>query len=316
MTVCTEKKHKVFTAGGGTDIVLKEFVYKADKPGKIFYIQSGLHGGETSQWCLYKLHKFLLENLAYGEVHIVPYANPLAWMQRAYGSTFGKFSLIDGKDFNRCFPGNATGDVNGRICAALMNLAASADFVVDLHTSKSSNPFVIYTKKDYESMVKACGLPYNQYSDDASIPSLHGTFNAALDRAGVQNITIECGGHDEYDENKAEAVYQALCAVAAQLELLEKSESLANSMPVYVFEKRHKIYADACGLFHAEKNLGDEISQGEVIGKIYRADNLSEVEDVIAPENGVLHTLSAGHIVWEGDVLAEVIPLSDLRKLD
>ena len=306
------KKHKILMAGGATELCLNEFVYKAPAAGKILYIQSGLHGGETSQWVLYQLHSFLMNNLKCGEVHIVPYANPLAWMQRAYFSTFGKFSLLDGKDFNRCFPGKKDGDVNARLCAAIFDLASKADFVLDLHTSKSSNPFAIYTKFEYEPMVKACGLPYNQYSDDASIPSLHGTFNAALDRAGVANITIECGGHNEYAANKIAAVYDAVCSILAELNLVEKSLTKTLSTPVYRFEKRNKIFSSACGLFKPEKELGGKLKQGEVIGHIADASNLAEVIEVKSPLDGVLQVLTAGHIVWEGDVVAEIVPETDL----
>ena len=309
------KKHKILTAGGGTELSLTEFVYKAPSAGKVLYIQSGLHGGETSQWVLYRLHAFLMHNLQCGEVHIVPYANPYAWMQRAYFATFGKFSLLDGKDFNRCFPGKKDGDVNARLCAAIFDLASKADFVLDLHTSKSSNPFAIYTQFDYEPMVKACGLPYNQYSDDASIPSLHGTFNAALDRVGVANITIECGSHNEYDEHKIKAVYDAVCAVLAELNLVAKTETKPAVDSIYRFEKRNKIFSPACGLFKSEKALGNMVKQGERIGLIADAADLAQMLEVKAQVDGVLQILAAGHIVWEGDVLAEIVPLSDLHKI-
>ena len=315
MVDCEIQDHKVFTAGGGTDIVLREFVYKASQKGKVLYIQAGLHGGETSQWVLYKLHQFLKTNLVAGEVHVVPYANPLAWMQRTYFSTFGKFSLVDGKDFNRCFPGNPEGDVNSRIASVIMSLAKKSDFVVDLHTSKSSNPFAIYTKKEYEALVKACGFPYNQYSDDASIPSLHGTFNAALDREKVANITIECGGHNEYDEAKICSVYDALCSILLELKMVEKCESKKSLSVVYAFEKRKKVFSPMGGLFKSEQKLSAKVKQGDVLGYIYDAKNLDNVVEIKAPINGVLHVLGAGHIAWEGDVLAEIVPEDDLRVI-
>ena len=313
MAEYSKKEHNVLTAGGGLDVVLREFVYKAAKPGKTIYIQSGLHGGETSQWVLYRLNRFLLENLHCGEVHIVPYANPLAWMQRVYGSTFGKFGLLDGKDFNRCFPGNAEGDVTARLCAKLMELAASADFVIDLHTSKHSKPFAVYTQKAYEPMVKACGLPYNQYSDDAAVVALHGTFNAALDRAGVANLTLECGSHDYYNEKNTEEAYQAICSLLGFF-------GLADSVPVtaqkiYSFEKRQKVFSAAGGLFKPEVLPRCKVSAGETIGHLYGSSDLADVVEVKAPYDGVILTLSAGHIVWEGDVLAEIIPSDDLREI-
>lgn len=313
MAEYSKKEHTVLSAGGGLNIVLQEFIYKAEKPGNVIYIQSGLHGGETSQWSLYPLHRFLLENLRCGEVHIVPYANPLAWMQRAYGSTLGKFSLIDGKDFNRCFPGSAAGGITARLCAKLMELAVSADFIVDLHTSKRSRPFAVYTQRAYEPMVKACGLPYNQYSDDVAVAALHGTFNAALDRAGVANITLECGSHDSYDEKNTKEAYNAICSLLGFFGMAEVAPERGGK--TYSFEKRQKIFSATGGLFKPEVMSRRIVSAGETIGRVYDSADLAAVVEVKAPCNGVILTISASHIAWEGDILAEIVPTDDLREI-
>lgn len=313
MVQYTKNEHKILTAGGGTDIVIREFVYKADKSGKVFYIQSGLHGGETSQWNLYKLHNFLMDNLQAGEVHIVPYANPLAWMQRSYFSTFGKFSLLDGKDFNRGFPGNNNGDQNARICAAIMGLAKKADFVVDLHTSKHSKPFIIYTKKEYNPWVKACGISMAQFSDDAHISGLETTFNAALDVLGIENICLECGGHNELVEDNNEIVFDALCRLLAKAEMCRHFSDKEDE--VFVFEKRKKIYASCGGLLQPLKKLGDKIEAEELIAYILPANDLATKVEVRASCKGVIQIMIPGYIVWEGDVVVEIVPEDDLHKL-
>ena len=97
------EKLPILTAGGGTEINLCIHHYHAAATGKKVYIQAGLHGGETAQWSLKLLHDFLLNNLQSGEVCIIPYANPLGWLQRTYYATAGKFSAIDGRDINRLF---------------------------------------------------------------------------------------------------------------------------------------------------------------------------------------------------------------------
>lgn len=306
-------EHQVFTAGGGINITIKEYIYKSSIAGKKLYIQSGLHGGEISQWCLSRLHDYLMKNLQCGEVHIVPYANPLAWMQRAYFSTMGKFNFLDGKDFNRTFPGRHDGDTQARICAVLMDLAKKSDFVLDLHTSKNSNPFAIYTKSIYIHWIKTCGLKYNQFSDDASIPSLQGTFNAALDKLGIENICIECGGHDEFVEEKVTQVYNGILGIIGKL-ALSKHESFQSS-EIYSFDTRHKVFSPIGGLLQIDKKIGSFLSQGEIIGRILSSRDLATVFEVISPVNGILHTTFPGHIVWEGDTLIEVVPDSNLTKL-
>ena len=305
--------HKISEAGGGVEIAINEFVYCSGKEGKKLYIQSGLHGGETSQWVLYKLHDFLMNNLQCGEVHIVPYANPLAWMQRTYYSTNGKFSFVDGKDFNRCFVDNYNGDINSLVCAKIMELATKNDFVLDLHTSKMSDIFAIFTQKKYMPYIKTLGLKYNQYSDDASIPSLFGTFNAALDRAGIDNVTIECGGHDEYCENKISQVFDGIYNLLSGFAMI--AEKNAEEKTQFVFEKRNKVYSNCSGLLKLKVDLGHKVKKGEVIADIYPCNDLSESFKVISQADGVLLVANPSHIVWQGDVVAEVVPEDSLRAI-
>lgn len=312
MTEYKKNEHNILSIGGGTNIRLAEFVYTGKEKGKKIYIQSGLHGGETSQWALYKLHNFLMQNLTAGEVHIVPYANPLAWLQRTYYSTAGKFSQIDGKDYNRCFTASASDDTNSILCRKIAKLATQCDFVVDLHTSKMSNPFAIYTKPEYESYVKILGLKYNQFSDDAAIPALHGTFNACLDRHNIPNITVECGGHDEYNPEKIQEVYNGLTRL---LSFFINGEKPDTASELYRFETRKKIYAPSAGLVNYLKPAGTIVAKGDVIAELHSADDLAQTQYITAAEDGIVHVLNPSHIVWQGDIVAEVIPLDNLAKL-
>nr|QIM10702.1 hypothetical protein PlAlph_5940 [uncultured Alphaproteobacteria bacterium] len=312
MTEYKKNEHNILLIGGGTNIRMTEFVYTGRDKGQKIYIQSGLHGGETSQWVLYKLHNFLMQNLTAGEIHIVPYANPLAWLQRTYYSTAGKFSQIDGKDYNRCFTDSTAADSNSVLCGKITELAAQCDFAVDLHTSKMSNPFAIYTKPEYESYVKILGLKYNQFSDDAAIPALHGTFNACLDRHNIPNITVECGGHDEYNPEKTQEVYEGLTRL---LLFLIKGDKTAAVSDIYSFETRKKIYAPTAGLVNYLKPAGTIVTKGDIIAELHPADDIAKIQYITAAEDGVVHVLNPSHIVWQGDIVAEVIPLNNLVKL-
>lgn len=312
MTDYKKNEHPVLSIGGGINVSVTEFVYDSGNAGKKIYIQSGLHGGETSQWVLYKLHDFLMKNLHTGEVHVVAYANPLAWLQRTYYSTNGKFSQIDGKDYNRCFADSAAADTNSLVCGKPAELAAQCDFAVDLHTSKMSNPFAIYTKPEYVPYIKALGLTYNQFSDDAAVPALHGTFNACLDRRHVPNITVECGGHDEYNQDKIQKVYDALTRL---LNYINGKAEIENSGNIYRFEIRKKTYAPTSGLVNYLKTNGETVAKGEIIAELYSPEDLSAPQTITAGETGILHVLNPSHIVWQGDIVAEVIPQNDLVLL-
>ena len=108
-----------------------------------------------------------------------------------------------------------------------MSQTQDCDLVIDLHTSKMSNPFAIYTKPEYEKYIRLLWFPPITNIPMMPLSPLHGTFNAALDRAGIDNLTIECGGHDEYDESKTTAVFAALKSLLSALGMLQPTETPA-----------------------------------------------------------------------------------------
>ena len=138
----------------GTELSILNYEIDSEKAGKHIYIQSGIHGGEITQWILHELFSFLKANLQQGKVTLVPCANPVSWTQRVYYSTNGKFDFYMGKDWNRNFPGNADGSMGERIAGILFGNAKKADFALDLHTSRESIPFGIYSRPEYEDILK------------------------------------------------------------------------------------------------------------------------------------------------------------------
>ena len=201
-------------------------------------------------------------------------------------------------------------DINSLVCAKIMELATKNDFVLDLHTSKMSDVFAIFTQKKYMTYIKTLGLKYNQYSDDASIPSLFGTFNAALDRAKIDNLTIECGGHDEYCENKICQVFDGICNLLSGFLMI--TEKNTGEKQQFIFAKRNKIYANCSGLMKLEVETGKKVKKGEVIAKINLSNNLAEALNVLSPIDGILLVANPSHIIWQGDVVAEIVPLDVL----
>ena len=130
----------------------------------------------------------------------------------------------------------------------------------------------------------------------------------------VENITIECGGHNEFNEQNEEQVFDAICRIMQEMNMIdEKRENFHDK--IFVFEKRKKLYANCSGLFKSGKNLGDKVKQGEVIGKIYNSSDLADVRNVVAECDGVINNFVYGHIVWEGDVLCELVPAEDIKLL-
>jgi predicted deacylase len=148
-------------------------VYRFGEPGQgpKIYIQGGLHAdegpGSLVAHHLVSLLSVLRPEAFLGEIVIVPVANPIGLGQRLLGSTIGRFSFEDGRNFNRHYPDLAAAavaalgdqltssgaenrrtiqrnlrelaraiqpsDAVQRLKAELLALAIDADFVLDLH---------------------------------------------------------------------------------------------------------------------------------------------------------------------------------------
>ena len=296
-------------AGNPIDIVT--YTIAAPVKGKKVHIQSGMHGGEITYWLQHRLYKFLQENLKAGEVVLVPCANPASWEQRSYFYTFGKFDLYDGKDPNTHFPGNAEGSLHQRIVHALFDIAKSCDLGLDLHTARDSLPYCIYTKESYGDLVKEVGLKYN-YLDD-SAPS--GSFDAAMDPAGIDNLCIECGSHDEYNATKLDEVFAGILRLLARLGMIDKNLTLPAMPESWYFRDDKKILTRDAGFVRYDVALGVPFKKGDTLFTLHPSSELGAELPEMAKEDGVAYKRAPTHIYRLGDETLHYVPRDALKKL-
>jgi predicted deacylase len=294
----------------GNPIDIATYTLSAGK-GKRVYIQSGIHGGEITYWVQHRLFRFLKENLKAGEVVFVPCANPVAWEQRSYFYTFGKFDLYDGRDPNTHFPGNADGPLHSRIAHALFNLAKTADLGLDLHTARDSLPYVIFTQEKYLPLVKTVGLTYN-FLDDGE-PS--GSFDAGMDPAGIENLCIECGSHDEYNAAKIDQVFNGILRLLVQKGMIDKKHTAPAKGESWYFRDHKKILTREAGYVRYDVALGASFKKGDTLFTLHPSSELGAELPEIAREDGVIYKRSPTHIYRAGDETLHYIPKNKLKKI-
>jgi uncharacterized protein len=94
----------------GSGLVPELNVFRFGRPGALpkIYVQGGLHADEAPGTLVaYRLVERLATLAAdsiRGEIVIVPVANPIGLQQRVLGTLVGRFSLEDGRNFNRGYP--------------------------------------------------------------------------------------------------------------------------------------------------------------------------------------------------------------------
>ena len=309
-----KQKDFITTLVSGNEMNTIKYILDTEKSGKTIYIQSGIHGGEITYWIINKLFLFLKENLLNGKVIFVPCANPMSWMQRSYHYTMGKFNMYNGVDWNRAFPGGNS--LEGIVAEKLFNTAKEADFVFDLHTARDSKPFAIPSKEEYLSFCKTIGLEYNFLHIDSENIKYHGTINAQLDFANVPNLTIECGSHDEYCEEKINEVFDGIIRLLVEFGMVDKKfyKDSGVAVPKY-FKKTKKITAMDGGYVQFHKNINDKFVKGDLLYSLYNPNSFGEKSDYFAEFDGVAWKFSITHIFMKGEDVVEAIPDSEIKAI-
>jgi predicted deacylase len=298
-------------AGNPIDIV--SYTVAAPAKGKRVYIQSGIHGGEVTYWLQHRLFNFLREHMTAGEVVFVPFASPAAWEQRSYFYTHGKFDLCDGKDFNSHFPGKEDGSLHQRTAFQLAGLAKGSDLTLDLHTSRNSIPFCIYTREAYAPLVKELGLRYN-YLDAEIAPDTYGSFDCAMDPAGIDNLCVECGSHDEYDAAKTDEVFAGILRLLGRMGLIDKRHTQPAG-EAFFFASHKKIIIQESGFVRYDVTLGKPFRKGDTLFTLHRTAELGAEKPEVASEDGIAYKHAPTHIYRIGDETLHYIPLSALKPL-
>jgi predicted deacylase len=185
-------------AGGSLSVV----GYRFGSGGPSTYIQGGTHGGEITYPIFNRIFEHLKNVDGKGTITLLPLANPISWMQRLYFYTAGKFSMYDGKDWNWFFPGKKEGTTAQRFAYMIFEEAKKHEFIIDLHTSRLSKPFLIVTNEKQLSMAKQIGSAFTQIIDLKSVAARQGIvpLSGAAEEAGLDGYSLECGSHDSLDE--------------------------------------------------------------------------------------------------------------------
>ena len=306
-----EENLSIGSLATGENLSLKKFVLDSEKPGKFVYIQGGIHGGEVTLPIIKKLFDFLKSNLICGKIEFVPFANPLAWRQQGYCYTMGKFSFVNGIDFNRCFGKKENGNINCKIANTLLSEAEKADFAIDLHTAMTSEPYSIFSSLSYAKFVKYLNLQFNNYCEPT--PEYVNTFDVQLLKKGVDNVVIECGSHDKVEEENITKIFDGIVNLFKHFGIVAGNADDNNNFLYY--ENATKLYAPVGGIVEFNKKLKSKLSKGDVVCSVTTGDLTKPIVEIKSPCNGILFRVSKTHICDQCAELAYIIDNNSFKSI-
>jgi predicted deacylase len=271
----------------GLDVPVVEITGSADGP--LLTVIAGVHGCEYAPMAAVRRWTRSLEARDLrGRVRAVPVLNLPSFRART------PFVVPDdGKNLNRCFPGDPAGTLSDRLAhAAFTQLIAGSDAYIDAHAGdmvEALQPFAMYHAGPAEArareMATAYGHSYVFRQEPNPDGSLGGTSSSAASDAGIPAITAESGECGLVQEDAVERHVRGLDHVLALLGIADDPAPAASS-PTYL-SRFDWMYGTDAGWWEPAVHVGEAVAKGQPLGTISTLDGAQVLQTITAPSDGV-----------------------------
>ena len=275
----------------------------------------GIHGGEYSSIAaVIRFMRSLDESELRGRITAVPVVSMPSFQARM------AFVLPqDGKNLNRCFPGDPDGTFGDVLAHAVFErLIAPADALLDLHGGdmvEALEPFALYDESAVEDraleLAIAFRLPYVVRNRATGAP-IGGTTSAAAAAAGVPAVTAEAGGCGLLEEEAVRLLTDGVGEALRRLGMLpgEPRPPREDQRTVGRFVW---LRSTAAGWWEPAVRVGEEVAESALLGTVKNLYG-DVVEEIRAPTDGVpLFITSSPAVTADGLLLglgADLAPLA------
>ncbi len=274
----------------GIDVPVVEATGAQDGPR--LTVIAGVHGCEyASMAAVRQWSAGLAGRELRGSVLAVPVLNLPAFRARS------PFVIPeDGKNLNRCFPGDPAGTLADRLAhATFTQLIAGSDALIDAHCGdlpEALEPFSLYEAGPSEdralALAVAYGLGYVIRQEPGPDRAVGGTTSAAAAAAGIPAITAEAGGCGLVERSAVDQHVRGLDRVLAALAMADTAgqDGQEPAAPVRL-TKFIWLRCDEAGWWQPTVRPGEQVAQGQLLGTVTSIDGAQELQSITAPVAGV-----------------------------
>jgi predicted deacylase len=270
----------------GLDVPVIELTGSA---GPRLTVLAGVHGCEYAPMAaVRRWTRALAERDLRGSVRAVPVLNLPAFRARS------PFVVPDdGKNLNRCFPGDPAGTVAERLAhAAFTQLIEGSDALVDAHAGdmvEALEPFALYDAGASEDRARelavAYGLGYVIRQEPGPGRAVGGTTSTAAAEIGIPAIIAEAGGCGLVEPAAVAAHVRGLDRVLAVLGMTS-DPAPDGEAPVYL-GRFLWLRAAREGWWEPVVRPGQRVAAGQALGTVSSLDGAQVLQSVTAPAPGV-----------------------------
>ena len=274
----------------GLDIPVVELTGAGDGPR--LTVLAGVHGCEYAPMAAVRRWTLALAGRELcGNVRAVPVLNLPAFRART------PFLVPDdGKNLNRCFPGNPEGTLAQRLAhAAFTQLITGSDALVDVHAGdmvEALEPFALYDTGPAEAraleLATAYGLGYVIRQEPGPDRAVGGTTSTAAAEIGIPAIIAEAGGCGLVEAAAVDAHVRGLDQVLAVLGMTDGPApgTVPAAAPVRL-GRFLWLRSTSEGWWEPTVRPGEQVAEGQVLGTVSSLDGAEVLQSVTAPAPGV-----------------------------
>jgi uncharacterized protein len=272
----------------GLDIPVIELTGAGDGPR--LTVLAGVHGCEYAPMAaVRRWTRALAGRELRGSVRAVPVLNLPAFRART------PFLVPDdGKNLNRCFPGNPEGTMADRLAhAAFTQLIEGSDALIDVHAGdmvEALEPFALYDAGPAEAraleLATAYGLGYVIRQEPGPDRAVGGTTSTAAAEIGIPAIIAEAGGCGLVEAAAVDAHVRGLDQVLAVLGMTDGPQGPAAAVPVRL-RRFLWLRSTSEGWWEPSARPGEQVAEGQVLGTVSSLDGAQVLQSVTAPAPGV-----------------------------
>src|SRR5215475_6284190 len=274
----------------GHDIPVVELIGAGNGPR--LTVLAGVHGCEYAPMAaVRRWTRALAERELRGTVRAVPVLNLPSFRART------PFVVPDdGKNLNRCFPGDPAGTVAERLAyAAFAQLIVGSDVLVDVHAGdmvEALEPFALYDAGSSEAkaheLAAAYGLGYVIRQEPGPDRAVGGTTSTAAAEIEVPAIIAEAGGCGLIEPAAVNAHVRGLDRVLALLGMADDPTGGEGRVEPPAYLRRFLWLRSECeGWWEPAVRPGEPVAEGQLLGTVSSLDGAQVLQTLPAPSPGV-----------------------------
>jgi uncharacterized protein len=289
----------------GLAVPLVEVSGSADGP--TLTVIAGVHGCEYAAMAGVRrwLGRLATRELR-GRVRAVPVLNVTAFAARS------PFVVPeDGKNLNRCFPGDPAGTLAERLANdTFTRIIAGSDALVDAHCGdlvEALQPFTLYEAGPAEDrangLAEAYGLPYVIRQSAGPDRAVSGSTSGAAAEVGIPAITAEAGGCGLVEDYAVELHVAGLDGVLGLLGMAALPAEASSAAAPTRLGRFLWLRCHDSGWWQPAVAAGDRVAASQVLGTVSSLDGGTVRETIIAPADGVVIFLTSSPAVADDGLL-------------